>query len=449
MGLRSAVTISAVACALAWAFEAAASPEDIFSYGPRSPAMGGTGAAHASEFDAAYANPALLSRMRERKITLGWQGATFNLRAEGEGLPGRISYAPAKGAIIGVGLPIPFGGMLKDRIGAAFAFYTPTEILVRGRILYPEKPQFPLLPDRTQSLAARFGLGIDVGYGFRVGAGFAALAQIAGDVVVATDATGRVGSRVEDQLVATYAPIVGISYERKVRDNGVLRGALVYRGTLDARFAVKIDGTKLSSLNIPVFNISGIAQYDPAQMTAEGAYQSSEWTLAVGLTYKRWSKYPGLAEPTILCPDDNPDCGALQPTRLALSDTLVPRVGVDRALVVTKGMTVHLRGGYALESTPAPTDLPPSQAWDPAAKQTANVPTRFFDVSRHIFTLGGGIDLHDPLPGLTLDVYAQSHLLPTRTVNVQSGADPSIGAFGPAKLSGSVLVAGMLLGVPF
>lgn len=449
MGLRSAVTISAVACAFAWAGVAAASPEDVFSYGPRSPAMGGTGAAHASEFDAAYANPALLSRMRARKISVGWQGATFNLHADGPGLPGRISYEPAKGAIIGVGLPLPFGGVLKDRVGAAFAFYTPTQILVRGRILYPEKAQFPLIPDRTQSVAARFGLGIDVGYGFRVGAGFAALAQIAGDVVVATDATGRVGSRVEDQLVATYAPIVGISYERKARHHGVFRGALVYRGTLDARFAVKIDATKLSSLNIPVFNISGIAQYDPAQMTAEGAYQSKEWTLAVGVTYKRWSKYPGLAEPTILCPDDNPDCGALQPTKLALTDTFVPRVGVDRAVAVTKGMTLHVRGGYALESTPTPANLPPSQAWDPAAKQNANVPTRFFDASRHIFTLGGGIELHDPLPALTLDVYAQDHVLPTRTVDVQSGADSNIGAFGPAKISGSVLAAGMLLGVPF
>ncbi|MEO6419878.1 MAG: hypothetical protein ABIP39_10750, partial [Polyangiaceae bacterium] len=406
-------------------------------------------AAHSAEFDAAYTNPALLSRMREKKITVGWQGATFNLHAEGEGLPGRVSYPPSKGAIIGVGIPIPFGGILKDRIGAAFAFYTPTDILVRGRILYPEKPQFPLLPDRSQSLAARFGLGIDVGYGFRVGAGFAALAQIAGDVVVATDATGRVGSRVEDQLVATYAPIIGISYERKLRHDGVFRGALVYRGTLDARFAVKIDGTKLSSLNIPIFNIAGIAQYDPAQITAEGAYESKEWTLAVGLTLKRWSKYPGLAEPTILCPDDNPDCGALQPTKLALTDTLVPRVGVERALVASKGMTVHLRGGYALESSPTPTDLPPSQAWDPAGKQTTNVPTRFFDASRHIFTVGGGIALHDPLPALTLDVYAQEHILPTRTVNVQPGADSNTGAFGPAKLSGSVMVAGMLLGVPF
>ena len=43
-----------------------ASPEDLFGYGGRSQGMGATGAASAEGYEAAYANPALLSRMRER-----------------------------------------------------------------------------------------------------------------------------------------------------------------------------------------------------------------------------------------------------------------------------------------------------------------------------------------------------------------------------------------------
>src|SRR5580704_13456809 len=156
---------------------ASASPEDIFGYGTRSPAMGGTGVAHSEGFEAAYTNPALLSRIRDLKLTLGFEAATFGLRADGAGLPGRVPYNSMRGIVIGLDVPIPLGGVLKDRIGAALALSTPTDVIVRGEIKYPEVPQFPLLPDRTQSLSIRAGLGIDVGWGIRVGAGFAALAQ--------------------------------------------------------------------------------------------------------------------------------------------------------------------------------------------------------------------------------------------------------------------------------
>jgi long-chain fatty acid transport protein len=414
--------------------------------------MGGTGAAHAEGFDAAYTNPALLSRLHARKLTLGWQGATFDLHAAGHGLPGRIPYEPAKGIVIGVDLPIPFGGILKDRVGVGMAFYTPTKILVRGRILYAEDPQFGLLPDRAQSLAARLGLGVDVGYGFRAGAGFAVLAEIAGDVVVATDATGRVGSRVEDQLVATYAPIVGLSHEGPIGKRGrdgkggkpdVLRVGATLRGTLDARFSVAIDGTKLSSLNIPIFNISGVAQYDPLQAQVEAALEHGPWTFAIGATYKRWSAYPGLIEPTIRCPEDSPDCGALQPKNPKLSDALVPRAGVERKLEVARGLSARLRAGYSLEPTPVPDVLPAAEAYDRKAQQTVGVPNRFFDGTRHIFGFGGGIVLSNPLPPLAIDLYGQVHWLPTRTI------DTGIGPDGIAKIRGTVLVVGMLVGVAF
>ena len=183
--------IAILACAgLAIAREADASPEDLFGYGPRSPAMGGTGVAFSDSFEAAYTNPALLAGLREKRLTFGVIGASFDLHADGAGEPGKVSYEQAKGVAIGVDLPIPFGGFLNDRIGEGAAFYTPTDALVRGRILYPETPEFPLLADRTQSLMVRIGVGIDIGYGIRVGAGFAALANIVGDVVVSTGATG-------------------------------------------------------------------------------------------------------------------------------------------------------------------------------------------------------------------------------------------------------------------
>jgi len=433
-----------VAAVLSLAVRAEASPEDILGYGARSSAMAGTGAALANDYEAAYTGPALLSRIRAPRLSLGLQQAVFDLHARGEGLPDRVSVLPAKGVIIGVDLPLPFGGALKDRVAGALAFYTPTDVIVRGRILYPETPQFPLLPDRAQCLAIRLGLGADVGYGFRVGAGFAALAEIVGSVIVATDATGRVGSRVEDQLVATYAPIASLSYEHAAGP-GTLRVGATVRGSLDARFAVSIDATKLSSLNIPVFNISGLAQYDPLEVAAEVGWENTAWHLAAGFTVKHWSAYPGAIEPTILCPSDTPDCGALQPTHLEFHDTVVPRAAVERTVPLTKSASLRLRGGYFFEPTPAPSSLPTSHAYDIGSRGLVPVPTRFFDASRHVLTAGVGVRLTKPLV-LTVDAYAQVHVLHPRTVTLESDT-PALAT--TADLSGTVLATGLVVGVGF
>lgn len=436
-----------LAAALALAAPCAhASPEDVLGYGARAPAMGATGVASGEGYEAAYLNPALLSTMRARALSLGLSGATFRLSALGPGLPGRIPYGAAKGLVIGVGLPVPFGGVLKDRVGVGLAFYTPISVVVRGRILYPETPQFPLLPDRTQSVALRLGVGADVGRGLRVGVGFAALAQIDGSAIVATDATGRVGTRVEDQLVATYAPIVGVTWDLPVRFPTKLRVGLVYRGTLDARFVVAIDATKLSTLNIPRLNIAGLAQYDPAEVGLELASVGDRLTLAGGVTLKRWSKYPGLLEPTIRCSADNPDCAALVPPSVAYADTLALRAGADWTLPVAHGLEAHLRAGAMFEPSPLPSQIPTGQAYSAAAKGLVDVPTRYFDAPRVAVTWGGGLRLASPLPPIDVDVFGQLHALVPRA---HSQVD-SAGAVTPlGKASGAVLAGGLVTGVRF
>jgi len=445
MGGRAAIAAGFLLAGLCVARAADASPEDIFGYGPRSPAMGGTGVAFSDSFEAAYTNPALLARLREKRLTLGMVGASFDLHADGAGEAGKVSYEQAKGVVIGADLPLPFGGVLKDRIGVGAAFYTPSDVIVRGRILYPETPQFPIVADRTQSLMIRIGMGVDLGKGLLIGAGFAALAEIVGSVVVATDASGHVGSRVEDQLIATYAPSFAVAWDLPFFDTkkvGQLRVGLVYRGTLDARFSVEIDATKLSTLNLPVFNIAGMAQYDPAQVAFEVSDRIGPLTVAVGLTYRRWSDYPGLLEPTIVCPASSPDCGALQPAHIPFSDVLVPRVGVERTFAAARGATVALRGGFFYEPSPVPGTLPASQAYSSAQSMDVSVPTRFYDAARFVFSIGGGIALAKPLPPINIDSFIQLHVLENRHV------DPGGGSTG-ADLSGTVLAAGLLAGVRF
>lgn len=434
--------MTALVFALAFARVAFASPEDLFSYGTRSPAMGGTGAACAEGFEAAYLNPALLSAVRRNRLALGLSGASFRLTVDGQ----PVSSTPAKGIVIGAEFPVPFGGALKDRVGVGLAFYTPTDVIVRGRIVSPETAQFPLLPDRAQSVTIRAGLGADLGYGLRIGAGFAALAEIGGSAIVATDATGKVGTRVEDQLIATYAPTFGLTYDAVARGPLPLRLGLTYRGELDARFSVDIDATKLSSLPIPVLNVAGVAQFDPEQLAFEIASTTQVRALAVGVTYKRWSRYPGPLEPTIHCPSDSPGCGALVPPGISYDDTLSVHAGGEYTRWLRRDVKGHLRGGAAYEPNPLPHGLATSLAYDAVTKQVAEVPTRYFNSARVLGTVGAGVELEGDLPHITLDFYAQYHAL-------LSSASESVSASGSGSPlgsgAGSILAGGFIAGVRF
>jgi long-chain fatty acid transport protein len=432
----------AAAIALAWSPVAGASPEDIYGWGARSAAMGGTGTAWASSSDAAYVNPALLSRVHQNELVIGFSGATYDLHADGPGLPGRVSVVPAKGYDIGVAVPIPFGGVLKDRIAVGLAGYTPTDVLARVSLLYPETPTYPLFADRSQVLAVRLGAGADIGWGLRVGAGVGVLASLIGNITVASVA-GTVGANVDTQLIAQYAPTFGASYDLPW-DQGPdgearWRVGASWRGSLTSPFSVTVDASKLSSLSLPLFNIAGLPQYDPEETVLELAREGDGWTLAAGVTWKRWSQYPGLFEPTIVCPGGQ-TCNLLAPPQISFSDTFVPRVGAEKSFDLPRHAALRVRGGMLLEPTPVPSSLPSSLAYSTTAHVDGPVPTRFFDATRYVLSLGGGVDFGDITP-FSVDMYVQVHGLVDSTVSTPPAP--------AASLSGYALAYGVFLGTQF
>ncbi len=388
--------LAAIAASLGIASYASASPQEVIGFGHRSIAMGTTGAAAAEDFDTVYQNPALLSTTRHRALQLGVEGALFDLRADGPMHAGRVGYSPLKASTIGLTLPLPFGGILKDRLALGLGFVTPLDVVVRGRILYAEKPQF-LLADRVQSVALHIGLGADLGHGVRVGGGFSALAALKGSVLVQTDASGRIGTLVQDTLIASYAPLAGASWEFS---DATYRVGVAVRGKLVGRFNVVITADNLGGLNIPPLNISGVAQYDPWQVAAEIAKVRGAWRAAVGATYKKWSDYPGPAEATVRCqdaPDPSEPCAAPVPAPAGYHDVLAPRAGIERVLPVTRGSRIALRAGYAFEPSPAP-------------EQTGA--RNYFDNSRSVLSAGWGVTLSGAPLGF--DGFAQVHVLHPR-----------------------------------
>lgn len=426
-----AIVLVALLCVSAGARRAEASPEDVFGFGPRTMATGGGGAALGRGFEAVWGNPALLSATRERELDLGFLGARFDLRA-----PDRIDYNPLAGSFIGAVLPVPFGGVLKDRVTLGLGFFTPFDVIVRGRILYPETKQF-LLADRTASVAVQVAMGVDIGHGVRIGGGFAALAALTGSVLVGTDASGRIGTVVEDTLVAAYGPLVGLSYERKG-----YRAGLTFRGELSGRFNVVINVRDLGQIQVPPLNISGLAQYDPMQFALEAARIKGDWHFTGGLTIKRWSVYPGPVEATVRCPTTDPvtgepvtdECGALVPLPVNFSNTVVPRIGVERVLDLKPTVGMALRAGYFLEMSPAP-------------EQTQK--PNLYDNTRSVFGLGYGIELKPPMPRIRFDVAAQVQVLHPRTHT--KAPEVLLENPGPPKVetSGFVYAGAATVGVGF
>jgi long-chain fatty acid transport protein len=326
--------------------------------------------------------------------------------------------------------------VLKDRIAIGLGFFTPTDLVVRGRILYPEKAQFPLA-DRVQSVAVQAGVGVDLGHGIRAGGGFAALAALSGAVLVATDAAGRIGTVVEDTLVASYGPIIGLSYD--LGDSW--RVGATFRGELVGRFNVVITVKDLGALTVPPLNISGIAQYDPWQIALELARVKGALRFAAGATFKRWSAYPGLREATVRCPlFDNTgqvfsdSCDPSVPEKPGYSDTVSVHAGVERRFEPRPGVGLRARGGLFFEPTPAPKQT-----------GTANV----YDASRLAVSAGYGVTLGGPFPPIDLDLFSQLQWLMPRD-HVKNASVPTTNAGAPsATVSGLLASFGVTAGARF
>ncbi|MSP26330.1 MAG: hypothetical protein EXR75_14475, partial [Myxococcales bacterium] len=374
-----------------------ASPQHVIGFGARSIAMGGTGVAAAEGADAVYQNPALLSLARHTEFELGLEGAAFSLTLDGPPAAGELGPAPAlRATTIGVLVPLPFGGRLRDRLVLGLGFVTPIDVVVRGRILYPEAPQIPLA-DRVASIAVQGALGLDLGHGVRLGGGFMATAALEGSVLVATDATGRIGTVVEDTLVASYAPLAGATWET---EDGSLRVGLAFRGELKGRFNVVIDAENLGDLNIPPLHVAGVAQYDPAIVALEIARAWGPTTLSFGAAYEHWPRYPGPSEATVRCSDaeDDAECAALVPEAPGYAPVVVPRLGVERTLALHRGVDVAVRGGFAFAPSPAP-------------EQRGK--TSLYDHHRSILSAGYGLRLA-PLAPISFDGFVQLSILHPR-----------------------------------
>jgi long-chain fatty acid transport protein len=299
--------------------------------------------------------------------------------------------------LLGAVLPIPFGGLLKDRVALGLAFYLPTGFITRARAPFPDVPRLPVLDDRTQVVSVCVSAGFHLHSRVDVGIGVLALAALVGEIDISTDASGAATTLSNQELVTRLSPIVGL----RVRATDHVRFGLVYRGESKAEYDVSIVTKLQLSIAIPTLLLRGVAQYDPHQLHAETAVALGPAMLFVGVGWKHWTAYP--------IPSENVTSGTPPQPDPGFHDTVVPRVAVEAKHALPHGLTIIGRAGYSYELSPA----------------DAHTTSAYVDADRHIVGLGAGLGWTRGRAGLHLDLVGQwQHLARA----VRTGGD--FGVFG-------------------
>jgi long-chain fatty acid transport protein len=288
------------------------------------------------------------------------------------------------GVLIGAAIPLPFGGLLRDRLAIGIGFYFPVDVVTRARDPFPGEPRLALLDNRTGTVSITVGAAARVHRRVRLGIGVLALAALVGQIGITPDAGGRFTTVSEEQLVTGFAPVAGVRVEaaRWLQLGAALRGES--KSEYDLRVTNNL-GDRIP-VPLPTLRLAGVAQFDPLQIAVEGALRARRWlTVELGVTWKHWSSYPN--------PVANATDGAPPQPDPGFHDTAVPRVAAE-AVRDWQRLRLVARGGYFFEWSPSPRNAP-----------------ALLDADRHVITAGGGLEWHGRLISVGLDVFGQFHQL--------------------------------------
>jgi len=410
------VALGALTAVAIGASYAAASSPDLFGLGARGQAMAGAVASTASGFESTFHNPAGLAFDRRPTFALGYQLATFDLESNGAAVATRS--APVLS--IGFGVPLPFGGALEDRVALGLGFNIPQRSILIADIARPGEPTFVLVGNRAQTVSVLGSLAVRIADELAVGLGALALARLVGDIQVEPSIEGTLGTRVRDELLADYAFIGGLT----ARPTGWLSIALTYRQASRADFDLPISADLGSRFDIPlpVLDVRGTAQFDPASVALEVSAHPTPWLLlALGATWRQWSAFP-LPIVTTAAPEGTPP----QPPP-DFSDTWVVRFGAEADLALDgPDLRLQPRLGFAWEPSP----VPEQRGFH-----------NHLDSDRAIFGLGVGLRIDR----LRVDLAAQlHHMAPRAHTKDPALADPETNPGFPGLEHRGLVVMGAL-----
>ncbi len=322
---------------------AVASVPDLFGFGARGIAMGNAIHGSASGYESVWYNPAGMAFDDELTFAFGYQYGVFDLHVNGES----SDALDAPALVFGFGIPLPLGPPLERRLSVAMGFVLPTTSILIADTKPPGDPSWVLVENRAQTVSVQGGVGLRIVDELSIGWSLIALAELEGGIDVAPNDAGDLGSFARDQLVTDYANAVGVAI-RPIPER--LGFGLVWREASSAEYTlpITVDLGDAFTIPVPTLDISGTAQYDPAQISiAAWGRPIPQLHLEAAATRKRWSQFDNPIRYTSV-PDDFPT----QPAP-GFSDTWVFKFGVEGDIEVGE-WTLHPRAGFALEPSPAP-----------------------------------------------------------------------------------------------
>jgi len=354
----------------------------LFGAGSRPIAMGGAYSAVADDYTGGYYNPGGLLAKDTARFGFGYQYCKLQLYANDQSIP--LSHSHRDGFVLGYAFPLPFLGVLKDRIAFGYNLYQPPDYVMNIYVPKPSTPQFVLLESYTQANFMNVAAAVKIVDGINVGGGLTFSTDVGGSLDLNPGVRGMGGTQVTigvvDQDAQTVlAPSAGL-YVDLGRLVSAVRG-LTLAFTWRDRYYL--------DLNIPVtimlgtiplsLDFSSNLIYTPQMYTFGAAYRALPGLLvSLDVTYNRWQDYlsPSLKIDTdiqlpVLPLELKP--GVVQDPDF--SDTVTVRAGAEYRALDVSWCDLLLRGGYAYDPSP----VPQQTGW-----------SNWLDGNKHQFSVGFG-----------------------------------------------------------
>jgi len=344
--------------------------------------MGGAFSAIADDYTGGYYNPGGLLAKTTTRFGFGYQYSKLQLHENGNNIP--LSHSHRDGFVLGYAFPLPFIGILKDRIAFGYNLYQPPDYLMNVYVPKPSTPQFVLLESYTQANFMNVAGAVKIIDGINVGGGVSFTANVGGSLDLNPGVRGMQGTQVTVGVVDQDSKTVLSGSAGLYVDMGKLVSAaegLTLAFTWRDRYFI--------DLNIPVTIMLGTIPlsldftsnliYTPQMYTFGAAYRFlPDLLVSLDITYNRWVDFlsPSLKIQTDIQLPWLPlelKPGVVQDPNF--SDTVTVRVGAEYKVLDASWCDLILRGGYAYDPTP----VPEQTGW-----------SNWLDGDKHMFSFGFG-----------------------------------------------------------
>jgi hypothetical protein len=386
-----------------------ASAADAIGLGSEESGVCGASAARVHDFSAGWYNPAGLALART-EATVGVVGFGSQLKITNGDFTRTQPIADPVGIVLGASTPIPFGGVLRERLYVGIALFIVPSGIVRVISHAPDQPFYPLYDNRTQRLMVLPTLAARLGYGFTLGITFNYLAGLDGRVSAAEGATRAIEARVDESIAAHLGVNVGVRWQQSRR----LAVALVYRQEYGVPFRT-VSRNAVAGQPIDL-DVDAVELFAPHELVLGGALLLPKNVLAsLDLQWSHWSGWRG---PFVTVTSQLPLVGALdaKPPPVAFTDTFSFRAGVEWTAFEHARVALKLRGGYGFETQAAPSSQPGV--------------TNLLDGPKHRLAVGAGVRLRVQNVALRVDGHGQLDIVQPETLTKKiapagSHPDPS------------------------